>query len=254
MKWYFLNTGSNDGKFNMNLDVELTSYVKSTEGILRFYRWNPYCISLGANQSTESINLDKTSADNINVVKRPTGCRAILHSEELTYSVIYATNVSDSAKIIYQEVNLALSEGLKIYDHRLSQVELESLQPNFPDFYRENKSAICFAVSAKSELKFAGRKLVGSAQRKFGNILLQHGSILCGDYHLKIVDYLKFNDENKNKLRKEIRNTTIDLQSALNTEINYAKLEEAILKGFQKHFNSEFENLPVDNFEKPIVL
>src|SRR3990170_5116770 len=151
MKWYFLNTGSNDGKFNMNLDVELTSYVKSTEGILRFYRWNPYCISLGANQSTESINLDKTSADNINVVKRPTGGRAILHSEELTYSVIYATNVSDSAKIIYQEVNLALSEGLKIYDHRLSQVELESLQPNFPDFYRENKSAICFAVSAKSE-------------------------------------------------------------------------------------------------------
>ena len=60
MKWYFLNTGSNDGKFNMNLDVELTSYVKSTEGILRFYRWNPYCISLGANQSTESINLDNS--------------------------------------------------------------------------------------------------------------------------------------------------------------------------------------------------
>lgn len=253
MKWYYLNTGLSDGKFNMDLDIELTNCVNNDEAILRLYRWNPYCISLGANQSTESINLDKAGADNINVVKRPTGGRAILHSEELTYSVILPIELNGSAKSIYYEINLALLEGLKIYDSKLSSVELENRQPNFPEFYKQEKSAICFAVSAKSELKFTGKKLVGSAQRKLGNKILQHGSILCGDYHLKIVDYLIINTQNKNDLRNEIKNTTTDLRSALSTEVIYAELEEAILKGFQKYFKSEFENLPADNFEKSLV-
>ena len=69
-------------------------------------------------------------------------------------------------------------------------MELEKSQPDFREFYKEGHSAVCFAVPAKSELKFDGRKLVGSAQRKFGNVILQHGSILCGEFHKKIVDYL----------------------------------------------------------------
>ena len=114
-------------------------------------------------------------------------------------------------------------------------------QPDFKEFYKSEISAICFAVSAKSELNLDGKKLVGSAQRKLGNVILQHGSILCGTYHKKIVEYLKLAEEKKIEILDEISSTTIDLKSALNTEVDYAKLNLSILNGFKEHFNSDFE-------------
>ena len=88
-----------------------------------------------------------------------------------------------------------------------------------------------------------GKKIVGSAQRKLGNVILQHGSILCGAYHKKIVDYLNVTDDVRKKMLNEISSTTIDLKSALNTEIDYAKLNLSILNGFKEHFNSDFEEI-----------
>ena len=239
MRWRFINTGFNSGKFNMDYDIDLARNIKPGEAVLRLYRWQPYCISLGANQNFESINQEKVSADKIDVVKRPTGGRAILHSEELTYSVVLPVSENLSARNIYHEINLALLEGLKIYNPKLNNAELENSQPDFPSFYKEEKSTICFAVPAKSELKYSGKKLVGSAQRKLGSTILQHGSILCGSYHLNIVNYL--NTENSESLKKEIENTTIDLGSILNENIDYERLSESIVKGFEIKFDMKLE-------------
>ncbi|MBE0538123.1 MAG: lipoate--protein ligase family protein [Ignavibacterium sp.] len=243
MNWKFINSGDNSGKFNMQFDIFLAEHCEPDTAILRIYRWNPYCISLGANQSFEDIDLSKTRYHQIDVVKRPTGGRAILHSQEITYSVIYPIDFNTSAKNVYCEINLALRKGLINFDSRLSEIDLEHSQPDFNKFYKTDISAICFAVSAKSELNYHGRKLVGSAQRKLGNVILQHGSILCGDYHKKIVDYLKVTDEKKREMLKEISSTTIDLKSALNTKVDYAKLNQSILNGFKIHFDSDFEEL-----------
>jgi lipoyl(octanoyl) transferase len=247
MIWRLLNTGFNSGKFNMGFDIELAQNAKSEEAVLRFYRWNPYCISLGANQEFESVNLQKAAEDKIDVVKRPTGGRAILHSEELTYSVIFPVSENISAKSVYHEINLALLEGLKIYDSKLNDVELESKQPDFPSFYKEEKSTICFAVPAKSELKYCGKKLVGSAQRKLGYTILQHGSILCGPYHLNIVNYLK--SENPEALKSEIQDTTTDLGSILNENIDYDRMAKAIAKGFEIRFDMKFEESLTPEYE-----
>ena len=240
MRWQSVNTGFNSGKFNMDYDIDLARNIKPDEAFLRLYRWRPYCISLGANQNFESINQEKSSQDKIDVVKRPTGGRAILHSEELTYSVVLPVSENLSARKVYHEINLALLEGLKIYNSKLNKVELENSQPDFPSFYKEEKSTICFAVPAKSELKYSGKKLVGSAQRKLGNTILQHGSILCGSYHLNIVNYL--NTENYEKLKAEINKTTIDLASILNENIDYEYLAESIAEGFEIKFDMKFEN------------
>ena len=243
MKWQFLNSGVNSGKFNMDFDVFLAENFNPGNAVLRLYRWNPYCISLGANQSLDDIDLNKTRYHQIDVVKRPTGGRAILHSQELTYSVIYPIDASASAKNIYNEINLALRKGLINFDSRLKEIDLEHTQPDFKEFYKSQISSICFAVSAKSELNFNGKKLVGSAQRKLGNVILQHGSILCGSFHKKIIDYLNVTDDKRNEMLAEISSTTIDLKSALNTEIDYAKLNVSILSGFKEHFNSDFEEI-----------
>ena len=253
MKWKFLNSGVNSGKFNMDFDVFLAENFEQGNAVLRLYQWNPYCISLGANQSFEDIDLSKTRYHQIDVVKRPTGGKAILHSQELTYSVIYPIDTTSSAKNIYNEINLALRKGLVNFDSRLSVVDLEHTQPNLKEFYKSEISAICFAVSAKSELNYNGKKLVGSAQRKLGSVILQHGSILCGDYHKRIIDYLNVTDEKKTEMLNEISSTTVDLKSALNIEIDYAKLSSSILNGFKEHFNSDFEEIEQSSLENKMI-
>jgi lipoate-protein ligase A len=253
MKWKFLDSGVNSGKFNMDFDVFLAENFGQGNAFLRLYRWNPYCISIGTNQSIEDIDLDKTRYHQIDVVKRPTGGRAILHSQEITYSVIYPIEPTSSAKNIYNEINLALLKGLINFDSRLNVIDLEHNQPDFKEFYKSEISAICFAISAKSELNYNGKKLVGSAQRKLGNIILQHGSILCGEYHKRIVDYLNVADEKRSEMLNEISSTTIDLKSALNIEVDYAKLSTSILNGFKEHFNSDFEKIEQSFLENKMI-
>ncbi len=253
MKWSFLNSGVNSGKFNMDFDVFLAENFEQGNAILRLYQWNPYCISLGANQAFQDIDIAKTRYHRIDVVKRPTGGRAILHSQELTYSVIYPIDFNSSAKNIYNEINLALRKGLINFDSKLNAIDLEHSQPDLKEFYKSDISAICFAVSAKSELNFCGKKLVGSAQRRLGNVILQHGSILCGEYHKKIVDYLNVADEKRNEMLQEISTTTMDLKSALNIDIDYVKLNSAILNGFKEHFNSDFEEIDQASWENKML-
>lgn len=241
MVWRFLNSGENTGKFNMDLDIKLASEYNESEVIFRVYKWKPYCISLGANQSLQEINISKAESDNIDIVKRPTGGRAILHSQEITYSVIYPIDYNTSAHNLYNEINLALKKGLTLYDSILNDIRLENKQPDFKQFYKQDKSAICFAVSARSEINFNNKKLVGSAQRKFGRVILQHGSILCGDYHLNIVNYLNMDEKNKLQIKNELMHSTIDLKSILGKEINYTNLIESLKKGFKDHFQIEFK-------------
>lgn len=240
MIWQVILSGENTGRFNMDFDLQLARSFPENP-ILRLYRWKPYCISIGANQSFDEVDKEKADRNNIDLVKRPTGGRAILHSEELTYSVVFPVELNYSAKAIYNEINLALREGLVFYDSLLSKLELEHNQVDFKDFYKEDKSSICFAVSAKSEINFNNKKLVGSAQRKIGKVVLQHGSILCGRYHLNIVDYLNVDESRKDEIRKEISETTIDLKSILHDEINYDFLSECIILGFKKYFNADVD-------------
>jgi lipoyl(octanoyl) transferase len=240
MIWRFINTGFNPGSFNMEYDLELVRNFSGSP-VLRVYQWKPYCISLGANQDYNSVDQKKTSDDGFDIVKRPTGGRAILHAEELTYSVVYPVSEDKTPKQIYREINLALKNGLKNYNSLFEKLELEHSQPHFPTFYKDTKSTLCFAVSAMNELNYQGKKVVGSAQRKIGNVILQHGSILCGSYHKKIIDYLNLPDKKLEEIKIEIEQSTTELEAILNEIIDYQKLSESIKEGFENHFNVKLE-------------
>lgn len=241
MKWRVLDSGYNTGKNNMEIDLYLAESCKHDEATLRFYRWKPYCISLGANQNINDLNAAKAEHDKIDIVFRPTGGRAIFHAEELTYSVIYPIEENTSSRNIYHEINLALIKGLTNYDSVLSGLEMENIQPNFSSFYKEQLAALCFAVPAKSEIKYNGKKLVGSAQKKMKYALLQHGSILCGNYHLKILDYMNLSAEKIISMKDEFSTKTTDLFSILGNSIDYLRLTESLIKGFQDHFKIDME-------------
>jgi lipoate-protein ligase A len=200
------------------------------------YRWNPYCISLGANQSEDEIDKIKVEEDGLDIVKRPTGGRAILHSEELTYSVTMVLDPDSSPRNLYRLINFALLEGLRIYDSRLSELEIEGVQPDFPAFYKENLSAACFGMPAKNEIKYKGKKLVGSAQRRIGSTLVQHGSGMCGNYHVNLAGYLNLPQSERIKIREVLNSKTTELESVLQNKTDYEKLSESLLKGFENHF------------------
>lgn len=226
---------------NMDIDIHLSEKCPADEATLRFYRWNPYCISLGANQNMSDVNEFKAMEDYIDIVFRPTGGRAILHAEELTYSVIYPMDKNVSNRQMYHEINSAIIKGLENYSSKLGSLAMENIQPNFADQYKKQLGAVCFAIPAKSEIKFGGKKLVGSAQKKMKNALLQHGSIICGDYHLKIVDYLNIPPDNISYYKSELSEKTTDLGSILGETIDYEILQECVEKGFSRQFNAEFD-------------
>ncbi len=243
MNWKFISSGINSGSYNMDFDMMLAKSLNSNEAILRLYQWKPNCISLGTNQSEGSLKLKKIITNNIDVVKRPTGGRAILHSEELTYSVIYPICNKFPPKELYREINLALKKGLIMFNSILENIKLEYVQPHFPSFYKKDKSVVCFAVSSKDEINFEGKKIVGSAQRKMRNVILQHGSILCGGKHKEITEYLNLPEESLREIRNEINYNTTDLNEILKENINIEGLISSIKRGFETHFNFVFENL-----------
>ena len=249
MKWIFIDTGENPGQFNMDFDLKLCTLVSTTKKpILRFYKWKPYAISLGYHQKLDSINTDLAKQNNIDIVIRPTGGRSILHSEELTYSVVFPLEAV-SPHNLYQLISDSIVKGLHLYDRKLRKINLEKSQIDFKEFYKSSRSIPCFSSTAKNEIKFQNKKLVGSAQRVLASSILQHGSILCGNYHKNLVHYLKLSNEEKQLLKKDLDEKTISLFEILNEEIDYSKLKKCIRRGFESTFGAEFlePNLEVTN-------
>ncbi len=232
MKWRLLNTGFHNGAYNMQFDIQLVESINSDEAYLRFYRWKPYCISLGKHQNINDINSALARKDGIDIVKRPTGGRAILHSEELTYSIVLPNSAELSNEEIYNLTSAALAKGLSFFDPVFSKVEKENLQPDFKSLYGKQESVLCFSSTARYEIKYEGKKLIGSAQRRMANGLLQHGSILVGTHHRNIVKYLSVPDEDKLKILKEITEKTTEISTILNSEIDFDNLTEALIRGF----------------------
>lgn len=249
MKWHLIESSSHTGRFNMKFDIELAKSCPDNEAFLRIYSWNPYCISLGSNQLFEDINIPKATSDGIDVVKRPTGGRAILHAEEITYSVVMPLSCGLTPKQIYTKISQALLKGLAEYDSRLISAELENIQPNFPELLKQPSGVLCFASTAKSEVKFDSKKIIGSAQRKFNNVVLQHGSVLCGTYHQKLVEYLNKDENSIQLLKEELKNSTTEISTILKSDVNYEKLSASLITGFKKEFEIEFaDNKPEFDF------
>ena len=240
MIWHFIDSGFNTGLFNMQFDLELANKCSNDEAFFRIYRWNPYCISIGANQSINDINLEKTLRNGIDVVKRPTGGRAILHAEELTYSVIVPINKGYLPKELYHKISSALIKGLELYNPSLASAELEDIQPNLLPLLEKPMGTLCFASTVKNEVKYEGKKLIGSAQRKMNNTILQHGSILCSTGHHMLADYINCDLPTRNNLYNELTEKTTEMGTILHEKIDYDKLKKCLVMGFEIYWQIKF--------------
>lgn len=225
----------------MEIDFSLAGLNKSDYIFFRTYRWKPFCVSLGANQAFDILNFDELEKDGVDFVKRPTGGKAVFHAGELTYSIICPTDNIYSPKKIYEEVNAALIEGLTFYHPALKNLALESEAANLREEYKQKFSEACFSVPNKNELKFELKKVVGSAQRKIKNAVLQHGSILCSAEHLNLAKYLNIEMSRTELFQQKLNENTIELEAIIKEKINYLSLSDSIKMGLERRFNAKFE-------------
>lgn len=241
-KWLFLNTGFRDGEFNMNFDRGLAHlFSKGKIGpVLRVYGWKPYAISIGYNQDESVFDIEKIKGAGLGFVRRPTGGRAVLHSEELTYSVVVDAT-GKTALEIYNLLSRGIARGLSLLG---AKFEFEKSQPNFSKIYKQFASIPCFATSAKYEIHFAGKKVVGSAQRRYGNVVLQHGSILIGEFHKKLPEFLKVESQDLiEKVKQEIERKTICLNEILGRSVSFEEVAGSLKRGFEIEFDISFEEI-----------
>ena len=224
----------------MNVDLNLVNNCPPDSPILRFYGWNPNCVSIGANQSFDEIDKDKTSKDKIDIVKRPTGGRAIFHAEELTYSVVFPNVNLLGGKKLYEIISRSIVFGLRSYHQKLNDIELETSQPNFSELLVKPSGRVCFASTAKNEIKFQGKKIVGSAQRKIGLKILQHGSILIGSRHRQLVNYLIANNKQKKVIKTNLISKTTEIKTIINEDVDLMQLQNNIINGFEEFLGATF--------------
>jgi lipoyl(octanoyl) transferase len=174
--WHLLDTPPAPGAWNMAVDEALADSVRDGgPPVLRVYRWSPPCLSLGRNQPSDGYDRDEIRRRGIDVVRRPTGGRAVLHHRELTYSVAAHDDALGTLRQAYASINRALVAGLR----RLG-VDAR-LQPAGPERAPLPSLAPCFEQPVEGEVTAGGRKLIGSAQRREGGVMLQHGSLPIHD-------------------------------------------------------------------------
>lgn len=172
------------GAKNMQIDNDLLEdAIKNNlqEPVFRLYGWSPACISLGRNQRNDFIDENFLNENNIDLVRRLTGGRALLHDNEITYSYICPVSSLENGENVtnsYKEISQILIDGFK----KLG-VEL--------DFGGERKAKghfdYCMLVSTGADLCYQNKKLIGSAQFRKNGYILQHGSILY-DYDKELLE------------------------------------------------------------------
>ena len=184
----FLPFEINTGAFNMQKDGDLLENAikdKLSEPIFRLYGWSPACVSLGRNQKIAFIDENFLQSNNIDIVRRLTGGRALLHDNEITYSYVcpvssleHGENVTES----YKEISQIFIDKFK----KLG-IELE-----FGGKPARGHFDYCMLVSTGADLCCNGKKLIGSAQFRKEGYILQYGSILY-DYDKTLLEKI-FNE------------------------------------------------------------
>ncbi len=232
--WRLLNSGHLDGATNMAIDEAISRAVRArlTPPTLRFFGWQPACLSLGQAQPGGDVDRAACRAAGVDVVRRPTGGRAILHTDELTYSVVAPDDEPHVAGRIvesYRRLSEGLLNGLLLMGVPTRQAE----RLNSPD---HDQGPVCFEVPSNYEIVFDGKKLVGSAQMRKAGVVLQHGSLpLYGDI-ARISLYLTPRPD-----PERVRQRATTVEAALGHVVDFDAAAQWMAAGFAQALNLHLE-------------
>jgi lipoate-protein ligase A len=178
----WLDLEGRPGFRNMAIDQALLSRAAERgERWLRLYRWAPHCLSFGRHEpAARRYDRQRAETLGLDTVRRPTGGRAVWHSDELTYAVALPAAGLGGVREVCAEIHAMLRDGLSRLGVAVVAAETApALRPG---------AGACFAAPAGGELMLGGRKVVGSAQLRERGALLQHGTILLSGDQRKVAE------------------------------------------------------------------
>jgi lipoate-protein ligase A len=243
--WRLIIDGDLGGALNMARDMAMLEAVAEGESqpTLRLYGWDPPCLSLGRHQGNEAADLDFCRVEGIDVVRRPTGGRALLHHLELTYAVVAPVGVDPLPRGLqdaYRSICTALVRAMYALgvEAELTGGEVNVHLPS------PRSSVPCFEAPAGGEVVVRGRKLIGSAMRAHAGTVLQHGAIVLDwDGRLQAGSMGIADDST---LRPHI--TT--LRDEFAGELARSTLEETLVEAFAAEFEVDLEAAQPSNTER----
>lgn len=240
--WRLLINPPGTGAWNMAVDEAILQSIGAGISLptLRLYAWEPACLSLGYAQLSSDVDHTRLNERGWELVRRPTGGKAILHTDELTYSVIVS---NDEPRL--------LGSVLQSYQ-RISQALLHALQSlSLPARSNENSSSIgdstlagpvCFEVPSHFEITVGGKKLVGSAQARKREGVLQHGSLpLHGDL-TRITQVLTYeNDDERTIAAGRLLERATTIEAFLGYPISWGVVSQAFITAFTTKLNLDLQ-------------
>jgi len=237
--WRLVVHGAADGAYNMAVDEAIMSAVReeTSPPTLRFYAWSPPCLSLGRNQPLADVDLEACQEAGIDVIRRPTGGRAILHTDELTYSVALSQSDPRATGDVVESYR-RLGEGLLA---GLRMLEVDAIQAVGQQKPARELSAVCFETPSDYEITVGGRKLIGSAQWRARGAVLQHGTLPLRGKIERIVDYLTLAASERVAQRKALGYRAVTLQGVLGQELPFEQVAESLAAGFGQALNVRWE-------------
>ena len=238
--WRMVITEPASGAWNMAVDEALALSAARAESppTLRFYQWQPGAVSLGRHQSLAEIDQQRLQGHGYGLVRRPTGGRAILHIDELTYSVAGSQDEPSLAGAVLDTYN-RISEGLALGLQRLG---IDAAKAPASNRAGPDVSAVCFEVPSAYEICVGGMKLMGSAQSRRQGYVLQHGSLpLHGDI-TRLVDVLALADEaERMALKATLAARATTVEQLLGRRATFWETAAVLIDGLSSALGVDFE-------------
>lgn len=236
--WRLIQTPPSQGAWNMAIDEAILEFTaqKAVPPTLRLYSWYPACLSLGYGQPISDVDLESLNTKGWDVVRRPTGGRAILHTDELTYSVCgpqTEPHLTGGVLESYQDLSFALLKALELIN-----IKADPTKSVAPLTTEDKNNPVCFEVPSNYEITVHGKKLIGSAQARKKNGVLQHGTLpLKGDL-TRIIQVLIYPDEVH---RQEAGRKLLDHATTVEEVLGYPGDWWIAAQAFRKAFSTILE-------------
>jgi lipoate-protein ligase A len=237
MNWRLINSGLGDGATNMAVDeaILLNHSAGKVPPTIRFYGWQPAAVSLGYFQRCMSeVDIDKCKEQQIDVVRRLTGGRAVLHDVELTYSIVVQEEEPLIPKTItasYRYFSNGLLAGLEALG---IQAKMTVPVAAYGQRKKQPTSAACFDAPSHYEVTVQGRKLIGSAQVRKNGVILQHGSILLQFSAEKFVDLLRLpSTEKKVEIAQMLKGRATSVEEVLGRSVTWQEVYDPMPAAFE---------------------
>lgn len=256
-RWRLLISPFADGPLNMAIDEAILLAVSEGNAppTLRFFGWAPPCLSLGYAQPLADVDEARLRERGWDLVRRATGGRAILHTDELTYSIIAPMGeprVTGGVVESYRQLSIGLLRGLELLNLSVrSEKKME--EALFPTSNFQPPTSIlpvCFEVPSDYEITANGKKLLGSAQVRKRGVVLQHGTLPLTDDIARICEALQFeSEEAREQVRARVHQRAITVREVGGREVSWAEAAEALTRGFAEALNLSFDEQPLTEAE-----